>query len=298
MRERKEQVLLIFLIVLFVFETVNTKVPGKHFVLIHGSCLGAWSWYKLVPMLESSGHNVTALDLAASGINPKQVHDVPLISDYFQPLKDFMASLPSHETVILVGHSFGGLAISNAMENFSKKISVAVFVTALMPGPTLNISTLNQEESGSVSLLLVSLSMKSFRRQDSLLDSHYTYDAGANNPPTSFIFGPLYLSSNVYQLSPIEDMAMATLLMRPLCLYSEEDMSKELKLSSKKYGTVRRVFVISSEDKVTNKDFQLWMIENNPPNQVEEITGSDHMVMMSKPAELFVCLQGIAEKCS
>ncbi|KAK2991463.1 hypothetical protein RJ640_016498 [Escallonia rubra] len=283
MRERKKQVLLIFLIVLFVFETVNTKVSGKHFVLIHGSCLGAWSWYKLVPMLESSGHNVTALDLAASGINPKQVHDVPLISDYFQPLKDFMASLPSQERVILVGHSFGGLAISSAMENFSKKIYVAVFVTALMPGPTLNISTLNQE---------------SFRRQDSLLDSHYTYDAGPNNPPTSFIFGPLYLSTNVYQLSPIEDVAMATLLMRPLCLYSEEDMSKELKLSSKKYGTVRRVFLISREDKVTNKDFQLWMIENNPLNQVEEITGSDHMVMMSKPAELFLHLQGIAEKCS
>ena len=55
-----------------------------------------------------------------------------------------MEALPSHERVILVSHSLGGMAISQAMEYFPSKISVAVFVTALMPGPTLNISTLNQ----------------------------------------------------------------------------------------------------------------------------------------------------------
>lgn len=118
---------------------------SKHFVLVHGACHGAWSWYKLVPLLKSSGHNVTALDLAGAGINPMLVNDVPLISDYFRPLMDFMASLPPHERVILVAHSYGGLAISKAMESFPEKISVAVFVTSYMPGPTLNFSTLDQE---------------------------------------------------------------------------------------------------------------------------------------------------------
>lgn len=119
--------------------------PSKHFVLVHGACHGAWSWYKLVALLRSAGHNVTALDLAASGINPKQVYNVKLISDYFQPLRDFMASIPPHERVILVGHSFGGLALSQAMEMFPEKIAAAVFATALMPGPELNVSTLTQE---------------------------------------------------------------------------------------------------------------------------------------------------------
>ena len=40
---------------------------GKHFVLVHGLCHGAWSWYKVTTALESAGHRVTALDLAASG---------------------------------------------------------------------------------------------------------------------------------------------------------------------------------------------------------------------------------------
>lgn len=118
---------------------------NKHFVLVHGSCLGAWSWYKLVALLRSSGHHVTALDLAASGVNPMQPNDLQSISDYFRPLRDFFAALPPHEKVILVGHSLGGLPISQAMEYFPTKISVAVFLTALMPGPALNISTLNQE---------------------------------------------------------------------------------------------------------------------------------------------------------
>lgn len=122
-----------------------TTNSSKHFVLVHGSCHGAWSWYKLIALLKSSGHTITALDLAASGVDLNRANDLPSISDYFKPLRKFMAGLHLHERVILVAHSLGGLAISQAMEIFPHKISVAVFVTALMPGPALNISTLNQE---------------------------------------------------------------------------------------------------------------------------------------------------------
>ncbi|OMO74180.1 hypothetical protein CCACVL1_16916 [Corchorus capsularis] len=123
----------------------NSSEPySKHFVLVHGSCHGSWSWYKLVPLLKSGGHNVTAIDLAGSGVDPQQVNTLRSISDYIKPLRDFMESLPDQQKVVLVGHSLGGLAISQAMERFPHKISVAVFVTALMPGPTLNISTLTE----------------------------------------------------------------------------------------------------------------------------------------------------------
>nr|CAN67986.1 hypothetical protein VITISV_010770 [Vitis vinifera] len=287
-QERKKHTILVSFLIFLVSSVYSMASEGrqanpvKHYVLVHGSCHGAWSWYKIVALLKSSGHKVTALDLAASGINPKQVGDLRSISEYFQPLRDFMESLPADERVVLVGHSLGGLAISQAMEKFPEKVSVAVFVTASMPGPTLNISTLNQE---------------SLRRQGPLLDSQFTYDNGPNNPPTTFTFGPLFSSLNVYQLSPTEDLALGTMLMRPLRLFSEEDMSNDLMLS-KKYASVKRVFIISEEDKLAKKDFQLWMIEENPPDAVKEIKGSDHMVMMSKPKELWVHLQAIAEKYS
>ncbi|PON49203.1 Methyl esterase [Parasponia andersonii] len=253
----------------------------KHFVLVHGSCHGAWSWYKLVALIKSSGHKVSALDLGASGVDGRQAKELRSISDYFRPLRDLMACLAGHERVVLVGHSLGGLAISQAMENFGSRISVAVFVTALMPGPSLNVSTLYRE---------------SLRKAGTQMDNHYTYDSGPNNPPTTFIFGPLFLAAKVYQKSPYEDLALATMLMRPLHLFSEEDMSKELILTKDKYGSVNRVYIISEKDVVVNKDVEQWMIKNNQPNGVVEIRGSDHMVMMSKPIELWNHLQNIARK--
>ncbi|CAL5187936.1 unnamed protein product [Lathyrus oleraceus] len=117
----------------------------RHFVLVHGACHGAWCWYKVVALLKSSGHKVTALDMAASGIHPKQVHELDSIEDYYEPLVEFVRSLPEEERVILVGHSFGGICISMAMELFPKKIAVAVFVAAIMPSPDLCFMTIRQE---------------------------------------------------------------------------------------------------------------------------------------------------------
>ncbi|CAK9186920.1 unnamed protein product [Ilex paraguariensis] len=82
---KKQHVMFVFVLIFFSLQMVNAErsekpwrpESGKHFVLIHGACLGAWSWYKQVQRLKSAGHNVTALDLAASGIDPKQVKDVP-----------------------------------------------------------------------------------------------------------------------------------------------------------------------------------------------------------------------------
>ncbi|CAN1190651.1 Polyneuridine-aldehyde esterase [Linum perenne] len=105
----------------------------QHFVLVHGAAHGAWCWYKLIPLLKSNGHRVTALDLGACGTNPKQLDEIHTISDYAEPLMQFMAALSGDERVVLVAHSFGGYIISLAMEKFEKKVVVAVYVTALMP---------------------------------------------------------------------------------------------------------------------------------------------------------------------
>jgi len=81
-------------------------------VLVHGGLHGAWCWYKVVNQLKSAGHNVTTLDLAAAGINPKQVQGVNSFSEYNEPLITFLASLLPEEKVILVGHSLGGVSVS------------------------------------------------------------------------------------------------------------------------------------------------------------------------------------------
>ncbi|KAK4840679.1 hypothetical protein QYF36_015523 [Acer negundo] len=161
----------------------------KHFVLVHGGCHGAWCWYKVATLLKSGGHKVTVLDLAASGIHPKQVHEVLSYFDYFEPLMEFMKSLPPEERVILVGHSMGGFSISASMERFLENVSVAVFCTAFMPSPDLSSTTILEQYT---------------RRLDSYMDSVYTFDNAPNNRPTSLLLGPNLMSSKLYQLSPPE----------------------------------------------------------------------------------------------
>ncbi|XP_042974765.1 esterase PIR7B-like isoform X2 [Carya illinoinensis] len=130
------------------------KSEMKHFVLVHGACHGAWCWYKVASLLKSSGHKVTVLDLAASGIHPKQVHEVKSFSEYIEPLMEFMASPPlMEEKVVLVGHSYGGICISAAMEKFPERISVAVYATAFMPSPDLRESLLQEDLTLAMSLV-------------------------------------------------------------------------------------------------------------------------------------------------
>lgn len=117
----------------------------KHMVLIHGGGHGAWCWYKVAALLQSSGHRVTALDMAASGIHPKQAEELNSISEYYEPLMEFLESLDAEERVILVGHSLGWIGMALAMESFPEKIAAAVFVSTLMPSPDLSLFTLSQE---------------------------------------------------------------------------------------------------------------------------------------------------------
>ncbi|KAK4740082.1 hypothetical protein R3W88_003779 [Solanum pinnatisectum] len=210
--------------------------------------------------MRSSGHNVTALDLGASGINPKHALKIPHFSDYLSPLMEFMTSLPADEKVV-VGHSLAGLAISKAMETFPEKISVAVFLSAIMPGPNINASTVYTETLNAIV---------------SHLDNRVTYDNGPTNPPTTVILGPKLLAASVYHLSPIKDLALATTLVRPFYLYSTEDVAKEIVLSRERYEAVRRVFIVVAENKGLKKDFQQSLLE--------------------KPQQLFTTLLGIANK--
>ncbi|WVZ17623.1 hypothetical protein V8G54_010605 [Vigna mungo] len=142
MLKREKCLLVIFVIFLpFLFVCVN----GKHFVLVHGAFHGAWCWYKVADQLKSEGENVTSLDMAACGVNPKQSEEVDSVSEYHKPLITFLASLPPQEKVILVGHSLGGLSVSIAMEKYPHKISVAVFITAAVVTHNLTYLAFLQE---------------------------------------------------------------------------------------------------------------------------------------------------------
>ncbi|KAF3550953.1 hypothetical protein DY000_02004546, partial [Brassica cretica] len=95
---------------------------------------------------------------------------------------------------------------------------------------------------------------------------------------------------------PNHDVELAELLVRPQRLFSNETIDTSLVLTPERFGSVNRIFVLSDKDRTLVKEFQLWMIKNNPPNHVEHIQDSDHMVMISKPLDLGDCLLSLAKK--
>ncbi|XP_019463119.1 PREDICTED: salicylic acid-binding protein 2-like [Lupinus angustifolius] len=258
-------------------------VNGKHFVLIHGGSHGAWCWYKVATMLKSASHNVTTFDLAASGINPKQVQEIGSISEYYEPLLKLLESLPQEEKVILVGHSLGGVSMSVAMERFPEKISVAIFVTAYVISENLTYLDLLQELGKSAG---------------SSMDTQFFFFDGPNKPATARLIGPKFMASKMYQLSPPEDLTLALSLVRPSPIYHDVQLLlNETEVSNGRNGRVPKVFIISERDKLITKDIQLWMIERTGPfAEIKVIEDSDHMVMFSQPKILTSHLIKIGDK--
>lgn len=128
------------------------KEQKHHFVLVHGACHGAWTWCKLKPRLESAGHQVTVLDLAASGTDLRAIHEVYTFKEYTQPLLDFLEkAVPPDERVILVGHSLAGLSLALAADMFTSKVSAAVFLTAFTPDTVHHPSYVIDQVSPSIS---------------------------------------------------------------------------------------------------------------------------------------------------
>ena len=68
------------------------------FALIHGGRSTAWDWHIVTPLLESSGHDVVAVDLPTEDEN----------AGFEEYIDTVTAAVGSRRHVIVVGHSLGG----------------------------------------------------------------------------------------------------------------------------------------------------------------------------------------------
>ena len=100
------------------------------YVLIHGSWHGAWCWYKVVPRLEQAGHTALAIDLPGHGRDWTPPQDVSM-QTYVDSVCGVLDTLP--EPAILVGHSRGGIVISQVAE--SRREDQSTGLSCSLPHP-------------------------------------------------------------------------------------------------------------------------------------------------------------------
>ena len=103
---------------------------GSTFFLVHGAWSGGWCWEQLRPLLEAEGNTVIAPAMPGHGEDKSLIEDQNL-EKYARTVEALIE--PLNGPVILVGHSFGGMIISQAACHIPNKIKKLVYISAFLP---------------------------------------------------------------------------------------------------------------------------------------------------------------------
>jgi len=105
-------------------QSPGSAAPVKNIVLVHGAWADGSSWSKVIPLLQSKGYHVVAVQNPLTSIADDVAATNRIVDAQDGP-------------VILVGHSYGGAVITEAGNN--PKVAGLVFVAAFAPdeGETL-----------------------------------------------------------------------------------------------------------------------------------------------------------------
>lgn len=102
------------------------------FVLVHGTWHGGWVWKYVRNILEDQGHRVFTPTLTGCGEREHlSAPDVGL-ETHIQDIINVIEYEDLND-VILVGHSFTGVAITGVADRFKERIKHICFFDALVP---------------------------------------------------------------------------------------------------------------------------------------------------------------------
>jgi len=119
---------------------------GKRYVLVHGAWLGAAGWTTVADRLRADGATVTTVELPAHGADTTPVADATFAS-YVARVDAAIDAAGG--PVILVGHSMGGMVITQVAENRPSDLERLIYVAAFVPtdGQTLFALAMSDADS-------------------------------------------------------------------------------------------------------------------------------------------------------
>ena len=231
------------------------------FLLIHGSCHGAWCWRDVIPALEGLGHAARAIDLPSHGDDLTPISEVTL--DAYRD-----AILNAIEApVMLVGHSMAGFPIAAAAELAPEKIARLINVCAYAPFSGMSLVEMRKLAARQPILDAIELSA-----------DRMTWSPIASKARETF-----------YHDCPDETVAFAMERLVPQAVLPQ---ATKLELGEN-YERVAKSYIRCANDRTIPSEFQSEMAERFAPSDRYEMRTS-HSPFFADPKGLAALLDKIA----
>jgi pimeloyl-ACP methyl ester carboxylesterase len=235
------------------------------FVLVHSAWLGGWSWEPVGSILTGEGFDVLAPDLPGHGQDATPPAQVTM-DGYVTTITDILDAQP--EPVVLVGHSLGGIVISQAAELRPDRVSALVYLCAfLLPDGASFFAAIDGVE-GSMVLdnLVMAEDGHSVTIREDLVHQAFAHDV------------PLEAFDQVRHLIVPQPTA---------------PLAAPLAITAERWGSIPRFYIECTADRAIPPAVQRAMYGNIPVEQVFSLNTS-HAPIFSAPAELAGYLVDVA----
>ncbi|ORY01468.1 alpha/beta-hydrolase [Basidiobolus meristosporus CBS 931.73] len=236
------------------------------FVLVHGAEMGRWVWDKLIPYLESMGHQAIAFDLPGSYENTCGLDQISL-SSYVERTVDVVRDLP--QPVFLVGHSLGGMVISEVGELIPDRIQALVYLTAFLP------------MNGQCAMELVQLDTEGALKHSIEFVNEHMCRTRAD------AIEELFLNDCTQ-----DTVQWGVARCRPQAF---KVITETVKLSKERFGKLRKVYISCSEDRCISPVVQKLMYTRTPCDEIFTLKAG-HVPSLSMPDSLANVLASIGKK--
>ncbi|QBD79643.1 alpha/beta fold hydrolase [Ktedonosporobacter rubrisoli] len=227
------------------------------YVLVHGAWHGMWCWDKVAPLLRQAGHRVITFDLPGHGQDKTPVSEVTL-DLYARRVGDVLAE--QSEPVILVGHSMGGVAVSEAAERYPEKVQKLIYLCAFLLRDGEYLLQYGQKDAGS------------------LATANLTPDEAG----ISLSLPKEKLREIFYADCSEEDIERAVNLVRPQAI---QPLNAIIHETAENFGCIPRIYIECLQDRTISIECQRQMYAASPCQKVYTLNSS-HAPFFSMPEEL------------
>lgn len=211
----------------------------------------------MIPLLKNEGHKVLAPDLPGHGKDNTPIKDISL-----QAYVDSVCNIldEQNEKVILVGHSMGGIVVTQAAEYRPEKIKTLVYLSAFLPRNGEFLIKLAEQDPDAVVMpnLIFSDDQSSITIEDEWLKEAFYGDCSD------------------------EETALAKSLLVP---QATAPFATPVTTTKENFGKVKKVYISCLGDRAITSSGQKKMYEALPCEKVIFMNTS-HSPFLSEPETL------------